>query len=94
MGIFGRALAAISPAWAASRAKSRMQLQAYEAANPSRTYNTKREPRDANTAVFAAGVSLREQARWLDENNDLIFYFPKIVPLWFDLFRNLLLRMN
>lgn len=71
MGIFGRALAAISPAWAASRAKSRMQLQAYEAANPSRTHTTKRESRGANTAVFAGGVSLREQARWLDENNDL-----------------------
>ncbi|MHA1067015.1 phage portal protein [Enterobacter ludwigii] len=71
MGLFGRALAAVSPGWAAKRAKARMQLQAYEAAMPSRTYSTKREPRDANTAVFAAGVSLREQARWLDENNDL-----------------------
>ncbi|EMO5715834.1 phage portal protein [Enterobacter bugandensis] len=71
MGLFGRALAAVSPGWAAKRAKARMQLQAYEAAMPSRTHTTKREPRDANTAVFAAGVSLREQARWLEENNDL-----------------------
>ncbi len=72
MGIFEKTLGAISPGWAASRAKSRMLLQAYEAANPSRLHKAKRESRSADTAVFAAGSSLREQARWLDENHDIV----------------------
>jgi lambda family phage portal protein len=72
MGIFGKALGAIAPGWAASRARSRMLLQAYEAATPSRLHKAKREGRSAETAVFAAGTSLREQARWLDENHDIV----------------------
>lgn len=71
MGILGKMLTALSPGWAANRAKSRMQLRAYEAAMPTRTHTTKREPRDANTAIFSGSVSIREQARWLDENHDL-----------------------
>lgn len=71
MGIFGKTIAAISPGWAAKRARSRMQLFAYEAAMPTRTQAARREPRSAEVAVFAAGVSLREQARWLDENHDI-----------------------
>ncbi|NTZ36196.1 phage portal protein [Enterobacter sp. JMULE2] len=71
MNILTRAIRHISPGWAASRLRSEMQVQAYEAAKPSRTHSARRENRSANTAVFAAGASIREQARWLDENHDL-----------------------
>lgn len=72
MGIFEKTLGAIAPGWAASRARNRLLLQAYEAAHPSRLHKAKREGRSADSAVFIAGVSLREQARWLDENHDLV----------------------
>lgn len=72
MGIFEKTLGAIAPGWAASRARNRLLLQAYEAAHPSRLHKAKREGRSADSAVFVAGVSLREQARWLDENHDLV----------------------
>ncbi|HEY3983582.1 phage portal protein [Cedecea sp.] len=72
MGFFERTLGAISPGWAAARVQNRLRLQAYEAAISSRTHKGKRESRSADTAVFAAGTSLREQARWLDENHDLV----------------------
>ncbi|AYN29998.1 phage portal protein [Buttiauxella sp. 3AFRM03] len=71
MGVLGRMLASVSPGWAARRAKARMQLQAYEAAKPTRTHAAKREGRTANSAVSGGAASLREQARWLDENHDL-----------------------
>jgi len=72
MGIFEKALGAIAPGWAATRARNRMLLQAYEAAHPSRLNKAKRESRGADTAVYAAGVSLREQARKLDEDHDIV----------------------
>ncbi|HBC0207567.1 TPA: ATP-dependent Clp protease proteolytic subunit [Salmonella enterica subsp. enterica serovar Napoli] len=49
-----------------------MLLQAYDAAQPSRLNKTKRESRAADTAVGVAGVSLREQARALDEDHDIV----------------------
>ncbi|MGK9012162.1 phage portal protein [Serratia marcescens] len=72
MGIFEKTLGALAPGWALSRARSRYQLKAYEATNSSRLHKAKREGRAADTAVFASGVSLREQARWLDENHDIV----------------------
>lgn len=63
-----------SPGMALKRTAARMQfesLRAYDAAKPGRTHKGKKEGRSANNAVFAAGKSLREQARWLDENHDL-----------------------
>lgn len=98
MGIFGKLSAAIAPVTALKRARARVQLdaiRAYEAAKPSRTRATKRETRSADNAVFAAGVSLREQARWLDENHDLITCLLICVLCWSDLFANpLLIKSN
>lgn len=74
MSLLNDAIAVISPAWAKSRAVAALQYQSlkgYEAAKPSRTHKAKKETRGANQAVFAAGKSLREQARWLDENHDI-----------------------
>lgn len=67
-----KGIAALSPGWAAERSKSRNLMNAYEAANPSRLHKAKRSGVSADNAVFAAGVSLREQARWLDENHDIV----------------------
>lgn len=72
MGLIEKTLGIVAPGWALSRAKNRYQLRAYEAANVSRLQKSKREGRSADSAVFAAGVSLREQARWLDENHDIV----------------------
>ena len=50
----------------------RAQIKMYEAVMPSRLQKAKREGRSADNALGGAGQSLREQARWLDENHDLV----------------------
>nr|WP_277903216.1 phage portal protein [Escherichia coli] len=72
MGFFDKALGAIAPGWAVTRARNKMLLRAYEAAQPSRLNKARRESRSADTAVFSAGTSLREQARALDEDHDIV----------------------
>lgn len=67
-----KSIAAFSPEWGAKRAKARLSIKAYEAAQPSRTQRSNRESRSANQATHLAGRSLREQARYLDENHDLV----------------------
>lgn len=62
----------ISPGWKAARLKSRVSIRAYEASLPSRTHKAKRENRNANQLTQAAGISLRQQARYMDNNNDLV----------------------
>lgn len=72
MNIVDRAIGLFSPVWAASRAEARFKIMAYEAAMPSRTHKLRRENRNANQLTQLAGKSLREQARWLDNNHDLV----------------------
>jgi len=72
MGILDKAIAAISPKWGAQRAKSRYVMNAYEAAMPSRTHKAKRESQGANVSTKQSAVSLREQARALDQNHDIV----------------------
>lgn len=72
MSAIDKLLGFISPGWAADRARDRLRLMAYEAAMPSRTHQAKRERRGANIAVQQSAVSLREQARALDENHDIV----------------------
>lgn len=72
MNWFDRVLEPFAPGFVASRLRSRALIQAYEAAKPSRTHKAKGEPRSANSALQAAGRSLREQCRWLDENHDIV----------------------
>ncbi|MPY24314.1 phage portal protein [Shewanella psychropiezotolerans] len=74
MSWINNAISHISPRWALNREAAQQSFDAikgYEAAKSSRTHKAKKEGRGANQAVFAAGKSLREQARWLDENHDL-----------------------
>ena len=72
MGILDKTIAAISPKWGAQRAKNRYVMNAYEAAMPSRTHKAKRESQGANVSTKQSAVSLREQARALDQNHDIV----------------------
>ncbi|TKB53300.1 phage portal protein [Ferrimonas aestuarii] len=67
-----RAIEVVSPSWAAGRAANRLQIKGFEAAMPSVHHKAKREGRSMNDAIGFAGASIREQARWLDENHDLV----------------------
>lgn len=74
MKLIESAIAQISPSWAVSRAKARKVLDAYEAAQsspwePGRSKN--RSTGDADRSVFGAQGTLRDRARYLDENYDL-----------------------
>ena len=71
MSYIDKVISHLSPGWAASRQKNRLLYKAYEAANASRIHKANRESKSADHAVWLAGRSLREQARWLDENHDL-----------------------
>ena len=66
-----RAIAALSPAWAARRAHDRRILAYYEAASPGQTRKGRRETASANDAILRAGSSLRQQARHLEQNHDI-----------------------
>ncbi|CAM3939739.1 phage portal protein [Xenorhabdus thuongxuanensis] len=72
MGILDNVIGVISPGWKAARLRSRLTIKAYEAAIPSRTHRARRENRNANQLTQFGGRSLREQARWLDNNHDLV----------------------
>lgn len=72
MNIVDRIIAPFAPGIVAQRLAARQLIRAYEAARPSRTHKAKGEPHSADLAVSLAGRSLREQARWLDENHDLV----------------------
>lgn len=72
MNLLDKAISAIAPSWGANRSKSRLQIKAYEAANPTRLHKARRENRNANQMTQSGGQSLREQARWLDSNHDLV----------------------
>lgn len=66
-----KAVAAISPGWAVSRARARRVLGYYEAAKPTLTRKGRRESGSGDVATLRAGASLREQARHLEQNHDL-----------------------
>src|SRR5690606_37303309 len=70
--LIDRIIEPFSPAAVVSRLAAREAIRAYEAARPSRTHKAKGEPHSADLAVQLAGKTLREQARYLDENHDLV----------------------
>ncbi|WP_347115945.1 phage portal protein [Leclercia sp. S52] len=72
MSTLDNLIGVFSPGWKAERLKSRLMIQAYEAVIPTRTHRAKRENRSANQLTQFGGRSLREQARWLDCNHDLV----------------------
>lgn len=64
-------VAAISPEWGLRRLSARNSLALYEAATPSRNRQFKRATESAGASVRAAASSLRDQARWMEQNHDL-----------------------
>lgn len=72
MSLLDDAIGLFSPKWKAARLQSQLKIHAYEAAMPTRTHRAKRENRNANQMNQFGGRSLREQARWLDSNHDLV----------------------
>ena len=72
MNFVDRMLAPWAPGVVATRLHARAMIQAYEAAKPSRTHKAKGQPHSADLSIQLAGKSLRDQARWLDENHDLV----------------------
>ncbi len=75
-GVVDKAIGFVSPTWAVARNKSRSMLAAYEATKPNRLRKTQKESRGPDAVMFGAGASLRDQARHLDENHDLVTGIP------------------
>ena len=72
MSLLDDVIGVFSPAWKVERLKARHVIQAYEAVKPTRTHKARRESRTADQLSQAGAVSLRQQARFLDDNNDLV----------------------
>ncbi|AHE71476.1 capsid protein [Enterobacter ludwigii] len=72
MTLLDDAIGVFSPGWKAARLRSRAVIMAYEAVKPTRTHKGRRENRSADQLSQTGAVSLREQARWLDSNHDLV----------------------
>lgn len=72
MNWIDKALAPLFPRVVANRLSARFAIRAYEAASPSRTHKAKAERRSGNAAAKASAKSIREQARALDENYDIV----------------------
>lgn len=72
MAILDDVIGVFSPGWKAARLRSRAVIQAYEAVKTTRTHKARRESRTADQLSQYGAVSLREQARYLDNNHDLV----------------------
>lgn len=72
MAILDDVIGVFSPGWKAARLRSRAVIQAYEAVKTTRTHKARREKRTADQLSQYGAVSLREQARYLDNNHDLV----------------------
>lgn len=71
MNFLDRAIAFASPKAAVERARYRRVLSYYEAATGSRLRKGRTAPGAANVSVERGGRSLREQARYYEQNHDL-----------------------
>lgn len=74
MNILDKAIALFAPRTAVARLAARRALgfmNAYEAAKPGRNRKTGRSRGNGDSSAMPANLSLREQARWLEENHDL-----------------------
>ncbi|HGF5004072.1 TPA: phage portal protein [Vibrio parahaemolyticus] len=72
MNFLERGIAVFAPQWAAKRMRAKVQIHGYEAAMPTHLRKNKSERRSGNQAVQTGGKTLREQARYLDENHDMV----------------------
>ena len=75
MNVVDKAIAVAFPGWAARRIESRLlieQYKAYDAAMPGKQRKTKIRNVSGDTAIHGHAVSIRGQARYLDENHDIV----------------------
>ena len=72
MNWLDKTIEAFSPEKAVSRLRNRQILAAYEANIPSRLHKRKKETRGPDTVAKEGVVGLRGQARYYDENYDLV----------------------
>ncbi|MQU22146.1 phage portal protein [Pseudomonas helleri] len=72
MNRLDKILAPVFPGLVADRLRARNVIQAFEAAQITRTHKAKKQTRSADAALQHAGKSLREQSRKLDEDHDLV----------------------
>jgi lambda family phage portal protein len=64
-------ISAVSPQWALRRTQARRALALYEAAEPSRLRKERKDKRSANAQNRGAAMTLRTQARHLEQNLDI-----------------------
>jgi len=73
--LLDRGILALSPGWAARRARARYQVaaygNAYEAVHPSRLRRGARDQGNGNATTGQSQAALRDMARHLDRNHDL-----------------------
>jgi lambda family phage portal protein len=75
MNLLEKAIATLSPEWASKRLASKLlieQYQAYDASKPGRTRRTQVRNVSGDTAIHGHAESIRGQARYLDENHDIV----------------------
>lgn len=75
MNFLDKIFLAVSPGYGAKRVKSRLfaeQMLGYDAAKPGRTRKMTIDNRSGNSKLYGAAQSLRGQARYLDDNHDLV----------------------
>lgn len=72
MNRLDKILAPVFPGMVAERLRARNVIQAFEAAQITRTHKAKKQPLGPDVALQHAGKSMREQARRLDEDHDIV----------------------
>jgi lambda family phage portal protein len=72
LNLLDRVLEPFAPGLVVQRLAARFAIQAYEAAQVTRTHKAKRQSASADRSLQRDAVSLREQCRKLDEDHDLV----------------------
>ena len=72
MSLLEKSIRRLSPRWALQREQARYAIKAYEAAKPSRLHEARKETGNINRIIGSQGKSLRDQARYLEQNSDIV----------------------
>jgi lambda family phage portal protein len=75
MNWLDKTILSVAPAWGAQRVKNKLiaeQMLGYDAAKPGRNRKMKVDNRSGNNAIYGSAESIRGQARYLDENHDIV----------------------
>jgi lambda family phage portal protein len=72
LNFLDKALAPLFPGLVVDRLRARHVIQAFEAADVTRTHKAKGQKRSADGALQRTAKSMREQARKLDEDHDIV----------------------